>query len=231
MVTSQVELYSALGVLALETQKKALRAMAYYDHTPLRMLPENRAAELGSPKLVFLPSAQGLTDAAWAQLVAYVERGGTLLVTGPVDRDEHWQPVDRFSQLGVKAEVVPLAVRGASLTLPDGKTLALGFPADVQQSATWTARFADGKSVEVIPHGSGKILWTADPVEFAEGYKATAALYRWALREAGVAPAFKEVSLCPMRCWRFLRCWKRPMGTEWGRCSTASAMSRWTRRR
>ncbi len=47
MVTSQAQLYSALGGLALETQKKALRAMAYYDHTPLRMLPENRLAELG----------------------------------------------------------------------------------------------------------------------------------------------------------------------------------------
>ncbi len=42
MVTSQVELYSTLGGLALDTQKKALRAMAYWDHTPLRMLAENR---------------------------------------------------------------------------------------------------------------------------------------------------------------------------------------------
>jgi len=198
MVTSQVELYSGLGGLALEMQKKALRAMAYWDHQPLRMLPENRLAELCAasvcPKLVFLPSAQGLTEAAWQQLLDYAAQGGTLLVTGPVDRDEHWQPVDRASALGVKAEVVPLAVRGSSLTLPDGRTLALGFPADVQQSATWTARFADGRSVEAISHGSGKILWTADPVEFAEGYAATAVLYRWALEEAGVKPSFKEVN-------------------------------------
>ncbi|HEX4065089.1 MAG TPA: hypothetical protein VHZ09_03620 [Acidobacteriaceae bacterium] len=198
MVTSQVELYSGLGGLALETQKKALRAMAYWDHQPLRVLPENQLAELCAasvcPKLVFLPSAQGLTDAAWQQLLDYAAQGGTLLVTGPVDRDEHCQPVDRASALGVKAEVVPLAVRGSSLALPDGGTLALGFPADVQQSATWTARFADGKSVDVRSHGSGKILWTADPVEFAEGYAATAALYRWALDEAGVKRSFKEVS-------------------------------------
>jgi hypothetical protein len=53
-------------------------------------------------------------------------------------------------------------------------------------------RFADGKSVQVIPHGTGKIFWTADPVEFAEGYEATAKLYRWALGEAGVRPAFQE---------------------------------------
>jgi len=191
-VTSQVELYSAMGALAWDTQKKALRAMAYYDHTPLRMLPENRLAELGSPKLVFLPSAQGLTEKAWQQLLAYVEKGGTLLVTGPVNRDEHWVEVDRMGPLGVTAEVVPLAVRGSSLTLPDGKTFALGFPADVQQSSAETLRFADDKTVEVIPHGSGRILWAADAVEFAEGYDAAAALYRWALDQAGVKAAFKE---------------------------------------
>ncbi len=194
MVTSQTLLYSILGGLALDTQKKALRAMAYYDHTPLRMLPENRLADLGSPKLVFLPSPQGLTDAAWAQLMEYVAKGGTLLVTGPVNRDEHWMPVDRLMPLGIKATVGPLVVRGAVLSLPDGTSFALGFPATVQQSETWTQTFADGKSVEVIPHGSGKILWTAQPVEFAEGYDATAALYRWALQQAGVAPAFQESS-------------------------------------
>jgi hypothetical protein len=194
MVTSQVELYSTLGGLALDTQKKALRAMAYYDHTPLRMLPENRLAELGTPKLVFLPSAQGLTEGAWQQLLDYVAKGGTLLVTGPVDRNEHWQEADRMGPLGIKAEVMPLAVRGSGLQVPDGTTEQLGFPADVQQSSAETMRFTDGKTVEMIQRGSGKILWTADPVEFAEGYEATAALYRWALDEAGVKGAFKEVA-------------------------------------
>jgi hypothetical protein len=193
MVTSQAMLYSVMGGLALDTQKHALRAMAYCDHTPLRMLPENRLAELGRPKLVFLPSAQGLTDKAWSELLDYVAQGGTLLVTGPVDRDEHWQPVDRMAALGVNAAVVPLAVRGADLTLPDGKSYPLAFPADVQQSETFAMRFANEKSVAVVPHGSGRILWTADPVELAEGYTAVAALYRWALDEAGVKPAFREV--------------------------------------
>jgi hypothetical protein len=193
MVTSQAELYSTLGGLALDTQKKALRAMAYYDHTPLRLLPENRLDDLDKPKLVFLPSAQGLTETAWQQLLEYVSKGGTLLATGPVNRDEHWQPLDRMGPLGIKAEVMPLAVRGSEAILPGGRGLAYGFPADVQQSSAETMKFGDGNAVRVISHGSGKILWTADPVEFAEGYDATAALYRWALGQAGVAAPFKEV--------------------------------------
>ncbi len=208
MVTSQVELYSTLGGLALETQKKALRAMAYWDHTPLRMLPENRLDELGDygneqkrifagtgiwPKLVFLPSAQGLTEKAWQQLLDYVSRGGTLLVTGPVDRDEHWQPVDRLSPLGVKAEVMPLAVRGSSLEIPDNAPLPLSFPPDVQQSSAETMRFASTAAMETIQHGNGRILWTADPVEFSEGYETTAALYRYALKFAKVEAPFLEI--------------------------------------
>ena len=195
MVTSQTLLYSILGGLGYDTQKHALRAIAYLDHTPLRMLTENRLADLGSPKLVILPSPQALTGDAWSALLDYVAHGGTLLVTGPVDRDEHWQPVDRMSALGISASVIPLDVRGSTLTLPDGKSYPLAFPANVQQSETWTTRFADGKSIEIVPHGSGKILWTADPVEFAEGYSASAGLYRWALDQASVAePASREVA-------------------------------------
>jgi hypothetical protein len=41
--------------------------------------------------------------------------------------------------------------------------------------------------------GKGRILWAADPVKFAEGHTAVAALYRWALDEAGLKPAFREV--------------------------------------
>jgi hypothetical protein len=193
MVASQTLLYSILGGLALDTQKKALRAMAYFDHTPLRMLPENRLADLGAPKLVVLPSPQGLTDKAWSELLDYVSRGGTLLVTGPVDRDEHWQLVDRVAALGVSSSVVPLAVRGSVLTLPSSKSYTLAFPANVQQSETWTMRFNDGKSIAMVSHGSGRILWTNDPVEFSEGYEAVAALYRWALDEAGIKPSFREI--------------------------------------
>jgi len=197
MVTSQALQYSVLAGLALDTQKHALRAMAYYDHTPLRLLTENRLEDLGTPKLVVLPSPQGLTDKAWSQLLDYVGRGGTLLVTGPVDRNEHWQPVDRMTALDVKAVVAPLAVRGSTLTLPDGKYFSLAFPGNVQQSETWIMRFDDRKSVHVIPHGSGRILWTADPVEFAEGYAAISALYRWALDQAGVKPTFREIESLP----------------------------------
>jgi hypothetical protein len=185
-----------MNPLAIDTQKRALRALCYYDHTPMRMLAENRLSELGQPKLVILPAPQALTDAAWQQLLAYVDNGGTLLVSGPVSRDEHWQFVDRLAPLGVKAGILPLTVRQSELKIASQPAVQVSFPTTVQQSSIEVMRFADGKSVETISHGRGKILWEADPVEFSEDYDPTAALYRYALHEAGVAPSF-EGTLSP----------------------------------
>ena len=150
--------------------------------------------ELGKPKLVILPSAQALTEAAWQRLLVYVADGGVLLVTGPVDRDEHWQVVNRLGPLGVSARITPLDVRESELRLPSADaTTAVSYPSEVQTAPIEIMRFAEGESVKSIPHGKGVMLWAADPVEFAEGYDAAAALYRYAMRKAGVGEAFKQV--------------------------------------
>jgi hypothetical protein len=190
MVTSNALQYSNMNPLAIETQKRALRALSYYDHMPARMLAENRMQELGQPKLVILPAPQVLSDAAWQQLLDYVNRGGTLLVSGPISRNEHWQFVDRLASLDVKARILPLTVRQAELSLPNQPAVQVSFPTIVQQWPIEVLRFADGKSVETISHGSGKILWAADPVELSEAYDASAALYSYALHQAGAQPVF-----------------------------------------
>jgi hypothetical protein len=190
IVTSNVMQYSNMNPLAIDTQKRALRALCYYEHTPTRMLQENRLSELGQPKLVILPAPQALTDTAWQQLLAYVDNGGTLLVSGPVSRDEHWQFVDRLAPLGIKAQIAPLTVRQSELKVAAQPAVQVSFPTLVQQDPIETMRFANGMSVETITHGRGKILWAADPIEFSEDYDPTAALYRYALQEAGVAPSF-----------------------------------------
>lgn len=194
IVTSQALQYSGMNALAIDMQKHALRAIAYYDHTPVRMLPENRVAELGHPSLVILPAPQAFSEDAWQLLLQYVDQGGYLLVTGPVSRNEHWQTVDRTAALGVTAKVLPLDVRQSELLLPGHEQPYQGtFPTDVQQAPIELLSFADGKSVESIDHGKGHILWVADPVEFSEGYGPTAALYSYALKASGVKPAFQSI--------------------------------------
>lgn len=195
IVTSQALLYTGMNGLAVSAQKKTVRALAYYDHSPARMLPENRLDELGHPKLVILPSAQALTTNAWQQLMDYVAAGGCLLVTGPVQRDEHWQPVDRLTSLGISATLFPLAIRQSSLLIPgDQHPRELTFPGSVQQAPLDTMRFSNGASVLVVPQGLGKVIWARDPVELSEDYDSTAALYQYAQGIAGVAPAFRQIA-------------------------------------
>jgi hypothetical protein len=198
IVTSQSFLYTGMYALALAAQKKSLRALTYYDHTPARMLPENRLDELGTPKLVLLPSAQALTNVAWQQLLNYVARGGCLLITGPVNRDEHWQLIDRMTPLHTNADLLPLLVRQSTFHIsPNQPAIQLTYPGDVQQAPLELLRFSEGQAIEEIPHGSGKILWMTDPVELSEGYDATAAIYTYALAKAGVAAVFRQIKPLP----------------------------------
>lgn len=194
IVVSQAELYGGLWGIAVDMQKKAVRALAYYDRQPLRMLPENRLGELSQPKLVILPAAQAITDDGWNKLLAYVSGGGCLLITGPLEYNEYWEKVDRMAALGVNATTQPIVVRESALRLPGAQAaIPISYPSAIQTAPLDTMRFADGASVQTVHHGSGTILWAADPVEFAEGYDAPAALYRFAMQQVGVAPAFTQL--------------------------------------
>jgi hypothetical protein len=158
------------------------------------MLPENRLDNLGDPKLVILPAPQALTQAAWQHLLDYVARGGCLLVSGPVARDEHWQFIDRMTPLHVQATLTNLGVRESTMRLPgQSEVLEPSYPADVQQGPIEMLRFADRSSIQEVAHGRGKILWASDPVEMAENYEPAAALYAYAMNKAGVSAAFRQV--------------------------------------
>src|SRR5437588_2110024 len=91
IVTSQAAQFSVLAEFQLSAQQRAVRALAYDDHLAAYIVAENQIEKLGTPKLAILPSPQALGEAAWKALLNYVEAGGNLLVTGPVDHDEQWR--------------------------------------------------------------------------------------------------------------------------------------------
>src|SRR4029077_19769123 len=95
IVTSQAAQFSVLADFQVAAQQNAVRALAYEAHLSAYVIAENQIETLGSPKLAILPSPQALSETAWRALLNYVDAGGNLLVTGPVDRDEHWQIVHR----------------------------------------------------------------------------------------------------------------------------------------
>ena len=105
IITSQVMQYSPLQTLAIEAQQKSVRAMHYYCHVPAFVLTENQVAKtsesLKHAKLAILPAPQAFSDEAWRALLDYADGGGTLLVTGSVERDTHWRATQRLAALGL----------------------------------------------------------------------------------------------------------------------------------
>jgi hypothetical protein len=192
IVTSQAAQFSVIQQLQLEAQQKAVRALAYGDHLTAYAIAENQIDKLGTPKLAILPSAQALTEKAWRALLQYATQGGNLLVTGPVDYDEHWRHADRAAQLNLDAQTEPLAYHNACLRLND-RDLSLSFDA---QKQTWldALHFRDGSSLKEISYGSGHIFWAAYPVELAEGTESTADLYAYVAGRVGVMPMFDLLS-------------------------------------
>jgi hypothetical protein len=188
IVTSQAAQFSVMADLQLEAQRKAVRALAYNDHLIAYAIAENQIEKLGMPKLAILPSAQALTDKTWRALLSYASDGGNLLVTGPVEYDEHWHTAARIEDLKLAAKTEPLVIHNASVQLGE-HVLELSFD---QQKQSWLdmLRFDDGTTFKEVSYGKGRIFWAAYPVEMAEGSDAAASLYRYVAAKVGIAPLY-----------------------------------------
>lgn len=194
IIASQAAQYSAIAQAQIEAQRKCVRALAYYSRLTPYAIYENEIDQLQSPKLAILPSAQALTENAWQALLKYVEGGGTLLITGPIDRDEHWQRVNRAAQLFPGAAAMPLTFHSATqATNQAGKTaLDLTFE---QEAQSWLEylHFNDGSSMKQTSRGKGRIIWAAYPVELAQDEIWSGLFYTPLAGMAGVAPQSDEV--------------------------------------
>jgi hypothetical protein len=141
------------------------------------------------PKLIVLPSPRILSENAWQQLLELVRGGATLLVTGPIDSDEHWLPVERLERFGVDATVRPVA-QEEHLGIGD-MLYRLSYRGEVFQRLEKSVQEAGSPArVAEFREGRGRVIWSPLPVELAEQVVPTTILYRHALAAARVEPLF-----------------------------------------
>jgi hypothetical protein len=186
ILTSQSFQYSALNPMAIAAQQKSVRVLHNYLGVPAYMVAENQISTLGNPRLLIVPSPEALPESTWNALLSYAEAGGTVLITGSMERDPHWVTTHRLKSLGVEAERIDLNFRQGTIRTPQ-QTIPVSFS---EQKWLDALRFADGSTWKEIPHGKGRLLISAFPVELAEGNDATVATYRLALKSAGASPSF-----------------------------------------
>jgi Beta-galactosidase len=173
---------------ALEAQQTAVRVLYNYDHAAAYAVGEYQIDTLGTPRLILLPSAYGLTDAAWNAIEARVREGAVLLISGPFSDDPHLHPTRRAESVGLPYENVPLELREQTFRWP-GKPLSLTY-GGMKTTTLSRARFpGDVDWVEELL-GKGKILFSALPLELNDRLDAVAAVYAYALKAAGVDPIY-----------------------------------------
>jgi hypothetical protein len=188
LLVPQSQMFSPRGY-GVDATKRAVRVLTNNLHASVRAVSElDLQASLGSPRLIVAPSPRVLTDQAWQQLLSAVEDGATLLVTGPIDADEHWRQVERTKPLGLAAASRPVASHERILI--GSMPFDLGFHGD-QLVRVETALVAGESEAAVhrVARGKGAILWMPVPVEISDSVEATSALYRSAFEQAGVEPA------------------------------------------
>ena len=101
--------------LQLAAQRNAVRALTYYDHFTAYAVAENQLGKTGYAKAGDSPSAQALTDTAWRLLLKYANDGGNLLITGPVEKDEHWHRAARAAERRWTLRSEPLTYHNAEI--------------------------------------------------------------------------------------------------------------------
>jgi hypothetical protein len=181
----QLSVYNAQ---AMEAQQTAVRALYNYDHTAAYAVGEYQIDTLGSPKLIILPSAHGLTDFAWKAIEARVRDGAVLLASGPFAADAHLHETDRAAQIGLAYDAVPLELRDQTFAW-EGKTLPLVYSGG-KTTVLSRARLPGGKDWVELPLGRGKILFSALPLELNDRLDSVAAVYAYAIQAAGVTPTY-----------------------------------------
>jgi Beta-galactosidase len=176
VIASQAAQYSAIGDLQIEAQRKAVRALAYSSLLTPSIVYENQIEKMGSPKLAILPSAQSLDEKAWQQLLKYVNSGGRLIITGSIDRDEHWQRVNRAAQFIRGAEAVPVTYHNDTEFRFWSEE-----PFDLQAQSWLEAMKFEGRPTVDFAYGKGAILWISEPIELSSGDDLAKSSYVWAL--------------------------------------------------
>jgi hypothetical protein len=186
---------------ALAAQQAAVRDLYNYDRTEAYAVGEYQTDTLGTPKLIILPSAMGLSDKAWTDIEARVRAGAVLLISGPFSADPHLHATDRAQKLGIPAMLAPLQLRDDTIQSPAGNDpLIYG---SMKTTILDRDVLPDGKTWTELPLGQGKVLFSAFPLELNDTLQTVADVYAYAIKTAGITPTYTTgvknpgILICP----------------------------------
>jgi len=173
---------------AIAAQQNAVRALYGYARSDAYAVGEYQTELLGSPKLILLPSPMLLTEPAWQAIEDRVKAGAVLLVTGPFAADPHFHNTNRQDAIGIPYHTEALTIREHLMQFPGGDE-QLSFP-DGKTTYLSRAVLPSGDDWVEKPLGKGRILFAPLPLELNDNLQALGDVYSYALKVAGVTPAY-----------------------------------------
>ncbi len=187
MIIPHSQMFSTRN-FSTDATRRCVRSMSYDLNTPLAAVSEYRIGSVGRiPKLIVLPSSRAITQECWESILGLVVRGSTLLVSGTIDRNEHWLPVQRTIVPGSRAESYPITQE--EFISINGTEVRLHYRGDkIQRLEKAVVAIGQPTAVMTTPKGKGKIVWSPLPIELADNVEPTTALYSYALAQAGITP-------------------------------------------
>lgn len=174
---------------AIEVQQKAVRALYNYARGSAFAAGEYQLSDMPDAKLIIVPSPWIINQKAWDALMTKVQRGATLLISGRVDADEHWNSIPmRTAGWGVGYSSEPLRTRYVEISWP-GDSARLSYPGDITTYLD-RGRLSGSRTFANVPFGKGRIIYFALPLEISNSPDAVGRIYRFAMKEAGVEETY-----------------------------------------
>ncbi|WP_059105572.1 alpha-amylase family protein [Shouchella shacheensis] len=176
--------------LAYEATTRAVRTLAHEMNTHVRGLSEYHLEDLSlePPKLIIVPSAHNFSDAAFDQLIAYAEQGGTVLYSGPIRLNESWAPSKRLPDL--LAETTLSNVRREEGLIIDGAFYSASFGsrkmAQVSKEVILGEGTAHTNNLQEWSLGKGTLIWSPLPLELNDRLEVLRAVYEKCLQSSRV---------------------------------------------
>jgi hypothetical protein len=154
----------------------------------VRTASEFSCDDLSNPRLIVLPSVRTLSQPAWEHLISVVKSGAVMLVTGPVDEDDHHAHVNRLGDFGIQAEEESVAEEEESMFYGAQHLLRFGpGVAGCARKAVINGQSGRLKNVEI---GDGRLIFAPLPFELSIDVEPIRALYQFALKNAVVPESF-----------------------------------------
>jgi hypothetical protein len=185
MVIPHSQMFSTRN-FATEATRRCVRVMNEHFSAAVAAVSEYRPLAR-PPKLLIMPSPRTINQQCWETLLLSAEQGSIVLLTGIIDADDRWLPVERSKSLGVEAVSKPVAEE-EFLRIGDSEVRLSYRGEKIQRIEKAVIQPDQTPTVITVPRGSGKLIWCPLPVELSETDDATVALYRYAMHQAGVAP-------------------------------------------